>query len=121
VTRVELGRRAESAAADYLFARGFEVLGRNVRLGALELDLVARYGDLVVVAEVRTRGDGARVGPFESVTRAKRARLKRAAERLWREQFAAAKEVKRMRIDVVAITFIAGTTLVEHAEGAVGG
>jgi len=84
VTRSELGRLAEFAVADYLFAAGFDLIARNVRLGRLELDLVARKGSLLVVTEVRTRGPTALVGPFESVTRAKRARTIAAVERLWR-------------------------------------
>jgi hypothetical protein len=31
----ETGRRAESVVADYLFASGFTVLARNVRVGKL--------------------------------------------------------------------------------------
>jgi putative endonuclease len=118
----ELGRRAELVVADELFARGFSVLGRNVRLGALELDVVARKGPLLVVVEVRVRGRGAWVGPFESVTRAKRTRLLRAVERLWRQRAERAlSDVERVRIDVAAVTFEAGRTRVEYAEGAVSG
>jgi putative endonuclease len=116
----ELGRRAELVVAEELFARGFSVLGRNVRLGALELDVVARKGPLLLVVEVRVRGSGAWVGPFESVTRAKRARLRRAVERLWRQRAERAlSDVERVRIDVAAVTFEAGRTRVEYAEGAV--
>jgi Holliday junction resolvase-like predicted endonuclease len=32
--------------ADFLFASGFDILARNLKLGALELDIVARSGDL---------------------------------------------------------------------------
>jgi putative endonuclease len=67
-----------------LFARGFSVLARNLRLGVLEIDIVARSGSLVVVVEVRTRGQGSFVGAFESVTPTKRANLTRAVARLWR-------------------------------------
>jgi putative endonuclease len=116
--RVELGRRAELAVADYLFARGFQVLARNVRLGPLEIDIVARSGPLVVVVEVRTRGAGALVGPFASVTRTKRARLLRAAGQLWRSRWARFTGVERLRVDVAAVTFEGGKTYVEYVEGA---
>ena len=121
MTAHELGRRAEVVVADELFARGFAVLARNVRLGALELDVVARRGPLVVVVEVRARRPGALVGPFESVTRAKRARLLQAVNRLWRRRLAAMSDVERVRIDVASVTFEGDRTKVEYAEGAISG
>ncbi|HZU82781.1 MAG TPA: YraN family protein [Polyangiaceae bacterium] len=116
--RHRLGRRAELAVADYLVARGFSVLARNLRLGRLELDVVARRGGLIVVVEVRTRGPGSFERAFESVSRTKRARLARAVERLWRERLARMPSVDRVRIDVAAVTFEEQRTLVEYIEGA---
>jgi putative endonuclease len=118
--RAALGRRAELAVTDYLFVRGFSVLGRNVRLGPLELDIVARQGPLVAVVEVRTRGKTSRQRPFESIGRAKRARIRRAVDRLWRETLGPMNDVERVRIDVAAVAFEGGTTRVEYVEGAIG-
>jgi putative endonuclease len=120
VARADLGRRAEVAVADYLFASGFWILARNLRLGPLELDIVARKGTLLVVTEVRTRGPGALVGAFESVTPTKRARLARAVERMWRDQSVSIADVLRVRIDVAAVTFQGTTTRIEYAAGALG-
>jgi len=119
VTPAELGRNAETAVADCLFAEGFAILERNVRLGALELDIVARRGPLVAVVEVRARRPGALVGAFASVTATKRARLRRAVWRLWRERLAAITGVERLRIDVAAVTFVRGQTRIEYAAGAI--
>ena len=119
--RARSGQQAEIAVADYLVASGYRVLARNLRLGALELDVVAQKGDVVAVVEVRTRGPGSLAGPFESVTGAKRARLRRAVQRLWRERLSAMKDVRRVRIDVAAVTFEAGCTRVEYVEDALGG
>jgi putative endonuclease len=121
VTRWQLGRRAELAVADCLFAEGFDLVGRNLRLGPLELDVVARCGPLLVVAEVRTRGPRSLVGAFESVTRAKRARVVAAVERLWRERRRELADIERVRIDVAAVTFVGEETWVEFAAGAIGG
>jgi len=115
----ELGRRAEVVVADYLFARGFAVLGRNVRIGPLELDVVARRGPLVVVVEVRTRRPGGLVGPFQSVGPTKRARVLRAARDLWTRHLARVTTIDRVRIDVAAVTFEHGHTKVDYAEGAI--
>jgi putative endonuclease len=118
VNSTALGRRAEDAVADYLFARGLSILGRNVRLGALELDIVARAGSVVIVVEVRTRRVGGWVGPFASVTGEKRLRLRRAVERLWRSRLSRMPGVERVRLDVAAVTFVGGQTRIEYAERA---
>ena len=110
--------RGEEAVAVYLESRGYRLLGRNVRLGPLEIDLVAQQGDLVALVEVRTRGPRAFETPFGSVTAKKRETLLRAAER-W------AKEHRddgwsRLRIDVAAVRFDAtGTPSIEYAAGAI--
>jgi putative endonuclease len=117
-TRKRDGDRAEEAVADYLVARGFRILARQLRLGHLELDLVAKKGDLVAIVEVRTRGRGAFEGPLASVSGAKRRHILLAAERLWRGRLAADPEVGRVRIDVAAVYFEAGRTAVEYIAGA---
>jgi putative endonuclease len=117
--RTALGRRAEQAVADWLEARAFTLLGRNVRLGALELDVVARKGPLVVVVEVRVRGAGSYERPFESIGPMKQRRLLRAVARLWRDRLAAMPEVQRVRIDVAAVRFEGDEALVDYVEGAV--
>ena len=121
VDRHARGRRAELAVEDYLFARGFDVLERNVRLGRLELDLVARKGALVVVVEVRTRGEGSYLRALASIDGVKRRRLLEAVDRLWRQRLARMEGVERVRIDVAAVTFGAGGTEIEYVEGAIVG
>jgi putative endonuclease len=119
-TRARLGADAEMAVADLLYVEGFDLLARNLRLGALELDIVARKGPLLVVTEVRTRSPGWLVGPFESVGRQKRARLHKAAGRLWRQRKEWTAGVERVRIDVAAVSFEGGGTRVEYVPGALG-
>ena len=115
------GALAELAVADYLVSLGYDILGRNVRLGALELDVVAKKGPLVVVVEVRTRGPGAYERAFESIGPVKRARLLRAVDRLWRRKLKAMRDVERVRIDVAAVTFADGETRIEYVPGAIVG
>src|SRR5256885_10509556 len=76
--RQQSGRRAEELAAEFLRARGFEILQRNYlrRLG--ELDLVARGAGVLVIAEVRTRASSAYGGAAASVHPRKQQRIPRA-------------------------------------------
>ncbi len=119
MTPAELGRRAELAVADCLFALGFDLLARNLRLGHLELDVVARKDSLLVVTEVRTRGPGSYVGPFASVTPLKRVRLFTAVDRLWRRRRSWMTGVDRVRIDVAAVSFVGRETHVEYVPAAI--
>ena len=112
--RVSIGRSYEDAASDVLRAAGFAILWRNLRIGHLEIDLVARRDDLVVIAEVRYRGKGAKEGPLASVSWKKQQRLLKAARGLWRGRLQKMPGVERVRIDIIAIT-PQGTTWIEGA------
>ena len=113
------GQRAERAAVAHLQSLGFEIDGTNVRVGALEIDVIARKDDLVVVGEVRTRGKSAWTSALASVDRKKQQHLVRAAERLYRERFAKEATPPRLRFDVFAVELRDdGSTHVEHIIGA---
>lgn len=113
------GRAAEEAAASYLLAHGFELLWQNLRLGRDELDLVARKQDLLVVVEVRHRGEGAWTGAFASVDYDKRKKLVRATGALLRGPARALTSLTRCRIDVIEVAFDDAGPQIRHAEAAV--
>lgn len=73
------GAKGEQLAADYLAARGCEIIARNWRCPYGELDLIARQGGTLIFAEVKTRSPGMLASPAESVTAPKRRRLLDAA------------------------------------------
>lgn len=100
-----LGRRGEELAADRLRADGYEILARNYRCRAGEVDLVARDGEWLVFVEVRTRHGDAWGSPEESVTEAKQARLVKVAETYLAERESWDVD---WRIDVVAVELDAG-------------
>ncbi|MBN9167271.1 MAG: YraN family protein [Myxococcales bacterium] len=104
IHRTAIGRGAEALASDHVAADAFRVLWRNVRIGPLELDLVAKKDNLVIIVEVRSRGPGALEGPLASITWKKRRLLLRAARGLWRGRLKKMPDVQRVRIDVIAIT-----------------
>lgn len=117
--RHDHGREAEALAAETLIANGFRLLWRNLRIGSLELDLVAQKGDLVVVVEVRARGPGSFEKPLASISRTKRRTLLRATRALWKGRLAKRDDVQRLRIDIAAVTRdAAGTSTLEWIAGA---
>jgi putative endonuclease len=80
--RMQRGTTAERQAARVLAAAGFELLVCNYRCRMGELDLVARRGQLLVIAEVRQRTSADFGGAAASITARKRRRIVRAAHHL---------------------------------------
>ncbi|MBB4933546.1 putative endonuclease [Lipingzhangella halophila] len=115
-SRNALGRHGEDLAAAYLERRaGMCVLARNWRCAAGELDIVARAGGTLVVAEVKTRASLRFGSPFEAVTPRKRQRLRRLA-RLWARENGVGGA--RPRVDAVAVLAPPhGPCLVKHQRG----
>ena len=60
--------------------RGYAIEHANLRLGRGEIDLVARRGDTLVIAEVKTRQTRRAGAGYERVDRAKQEQLVRLAE-----------------------------------------
>jgi putative endonuclease len=73
--RVALGRRGEELAAQELERRGWQIVERNWRCPAGEVDIVARQGATWVFVEVRTRRGEDFGAPEESLSAAKQARM----------------------------------------------
>jgi putative endonuclease len=116
--RRALGAEGEARAARYLEERGYRILGRNVRAGGVEIDLVAARGYLVVFVEVKTRRSR-RLGPPElAVDAGKQRRLLRGAAAWLRDHPGLA---RRTRFDVVTCAIEPGSPrprVLRHWEGA---
>lgn len=78
--RQEIGRRGEERAAAFLLAKGFQLLAKNWRCKAGEIDLIVeREGDIRFV-EVKTRRSATYGLPEEAITPTKIVRLRATAE-----------------------------------------
>ena len=104
--------------AELLERSGFVIVGRNLRFGRLELDVVARRGELIVVVEVRTRGAGAWTSGFGSLTFAKRERIRRAGQRLWRERYQRDASAVYLRFDAASVQFEGAEARVDYVAAA---
>jgi putative endonuclease len=113
------GQRGEDLAAAFLQRRGYDLVVRNWRCRAGEIDIVARQGDTLVFVEVRTRRGPTWGTPEESITAPKKARLIELAQ-TYLQELAAVEQL--WRIDVIAI--LLGTqghaAHINHIESAVG-
>src|SRR5262245_10885650 len=99
--RAVLGRSAEDIAADFLTEQGLTVLLRNYRRRSGEIDLVARDGDVLVIAEVRTRSTDEFGGAAASVDGWKQRKITRAATQLLQQRKDLAQF--RVRFDVIVV------------------
>jgi putative endonuclease len=118
LSRVGSGRAAERAVARYLAERGFEIVAVNLRLQYLEIDVVARRDDLVVVVEVRSRGVGAWTSGFGSLDGRKRYRVRLAGQRLWERRYQRDPSVNRLRFDAASVTFGPDGAVIHYVEAA---
>jgi putative endonuclease len=103
---VPLGARGERLAERWLLKKGYSVLGRGVRAGGAEADLIVLDPDgrTIVIVEVKTRSSD-RVPPEESLGAAKLRRLMRVAAAL---ESSPQYRGRPMRIDAVAIVWPRG-------------
>lgn len=112
------GRAAEQAAADHLRAKGWRVLGRNVRVGRGELDLIVRRGPVLAFVEVKARSTFACGRPEEGVNGRKRHQVARLAG-LWLATHAAAlHDVTDVRFDIVAVDGRTSPFVISHIPAA---
>lgn len=111
-----LGKHGENLAAEYLQSQGMQLLARNWRCDAGELDIIARDGEVIVVCEVRTRSSDRYGTPLASVTSTKFARLQKLALRWLVENGCRGAHV---RIDVIGIIGPrGGAPVLRHIRGA---
>ena len=76
---LQTGSLGEELACRYLEEQGYRILERNWRWGHKEIDLIAQWGQYLIIGEVKTRSAGSFLGARDSVTREKQAFLVEAA------------------------------------------
>jgi putative endonuclease len=99
--RRQTGALAENRACAFLESQGFTIVARNFLRRIGELDIVARDGELLVVAEVRTRASDHYGGAAASVGRDKQRRIA-ATTALFLQSQPALRRC-RVRFDVIVV------------------
>jgi putative endonuclease len=118
VSRQRLGRAAEEAAARYLETRGWRLLGRNVRVGRGELDIIARRGPVLAFVEVKARRTHSCGAPEDAVGAAKRRQVARLAELWLAARPWAMGGVRDVRFDIIAVDLTSFPAAVRHLAAA---
>ena len=112
------GRAAEEAAARYLIHDGWRLLGRNVRIGRGELDIVARRGPVLAFVEVKARRTHTCGAPEDAVSALKRRQVARLAELWLAARPWAMKGVDDVRFDIIAVDSTAFPSTIRHLPAA---
>lgn len=119
--RLQTGRIGEQCACEVLGGAGFEIVARNCRTRAGEIDVVALDRGTLVFVEVKTMRTGSRSGP-ESPILAVGPRKQRQVRRLARAWLAEHSPPAHdsIRFDVVGVSLDPGGTAVsiEHLPNA---
>ena len=98
--RRETGIRGEKLAKDFLEKKGYHITETNYRCPEGEIDIIAEYSDYLVFIEVRTKTSREFGSPEESITPAKKERMKATAAYYQQTHHNLSPQ---WRIDVVAV------------------
>ena len=98
---VTIGTNAESRATTLLVDHGYQIVERNFRCEAGELDIVARERAILVFVEVRSRADDDHGTAAETVAWRKQRQIARVAEHYLAERDP---DYEEIRFDVLSIT-----------------
>jgi len=111
---IEVGRKGEELAAEFLRQKSYRILERNWRHSRCEVDIIASNGDGLVIVEVKSRTSDEFGTPEESVDADKRDMLIAAAN-AYSEQTGA--DVP-LRFDIIAVDLSDKRPEIVHFEDA---
>ena len=103
------GAEAERRVRRHYRLRGYRILERNARLPAGEIDIIAKRGATIVIAEVKTRQSLAAGEGHEAVTRVKRERMIKLGD-----QYAARHPNAQLRYDILSLFWNGRRFVVTH-------
>ncbi len=110
----QLGQKGELLARAFLQEKGYEILEVNWRYQKAELDIVAKFENVLAVVEVKTRSSTTFENPKEAVTLKKQKLIVKAANAYIQE-----KNIElECRFDIVSILIQNGEVTSEHIEDA---
>lgn len=109
-----LGKEGEAYALNDLKQKGYIILDTNWRCGKLELDIVARTQDELIVFEVKTRSNDSFIDPLDSITPKKINNTVRAAH----AYIVGHKLNLAVRFDILILITVEQSFSIEHIEDA---
>ena len=96
----EIGDFGENIASRYLVEKGYDIIKRNYRVKAGEVDIIAMYSGVLVFIEVKTRKNSDFAYARESVNIRKQSPIRNVARSFISENYIS---YESMRFDVIEI------------------
>lgn len=112
--KIDIGNQGEQLAAEFMAAKGFEIVVRNYRYKHAEIDMIVKRNDWIVFIEVKTRTSSEYGEPEDAVGDIKIGKLYEAAE----EYIFATDWQGHVRFDVISVK-LGRVPLIEHFEDAI--
>ena len=103
------GRRAEFWATGYLRLKGYRILARRYKTKQGEIDIIARKGKIIVIAEVKYRKDVKNI--YDSVSFKNSQRIMNAAEIYLTRNPVFIEKVFELRFDII---YVIGRWKINH-------
>jgi len=111
-----IGKQGEALAKGFLEKKGYHVVTQNWRYQKAEIDIIAKYGNQIVIVEVKTRTSLEFENPKEAVTITKQKRIVKAADAFIQEQ----NIDLECRFDIISVLIEGKKIEIEHIEDAFG-
>ena len=112
----QTGARGERLARHYLIQQGYVILDANWSTRFGELDIVARFKDVYVFVEVKTRRGPDTEAALAGITAAKHERIIKAVYQYLDDKGLGADA--NWRIDVIGVALDGGRAVIDHVEDA---
>ncbi|MBL4708002.1 MAG: YraN family protein [Flavobacteriales bacterium] len=109
-----IGERGEAIALSFLQKKAYVILESNWWFQKAEIDIITKFGNQLVIVEVKTRTSEEFESPKEAVTIAKQKRIVKAADAFIQER-----DIDlECRFDIVSVLLQGNQITIEHIEDA---
>ncbi len=110
----DIGKVGESLALNHIKSIGYSVLEQNWRHKNLEIDLIAKDENVLLVIEVKTRTSDYAGDPEVFVDSSKQKKLIRAIN-----EYVSQKDIDlEIRFDIVSVLLVKSKPIINHIKGA---
>ena len=100
MNNIQIGKKGEDIACDYLIKKGYKIVERNKRFSRYcEIDIIAQDKETLVFCEVKTRRTNICGSPLEAITKFKYQNIKKGIFFYFQEN----PNYKKYRIDAISI------------------
>jgi len=111
---IQMGKKAEELALNFLLSKGYNILCTNWRSGKKEIDIIAQSDSKLIIVEVKSRSQSIHPYAGEVVNLKKQRYLIMAAESYIKRNSV----TLPVRFDIISIVFSGYKIDIEHIEDA---